>query len=204
MRNAIFIWIPKTGGLSIFDALKKHGGRKHLAFGRGPFERNGITTYGHISLRHLIAKNYISQKFADNAFKFCFIRNPYDRAVSLWAYLRLKNYIISSWSFKRFCHRLIERRVPEIGLHNTRGLSHCNPQVRWIKGIGLVTIGRFENLQNDFDSIMDELELPHIQLGHRNKSKHGDYRQYYDTESQQIVRHVYAEDFKAFGYSEEL
>jgi hypothetical protein len=77
------------------------------------------------------------------------------------------------------------------------------PQKQWLvneSGELLVEfIGRFENLQQDFDRICQRLQVE-ASLGHAKPSSRGSYRDYYNAQSEALVRKIFAEDIELFGY----
>jgi len=61
-------------------------------------------------------------------------------------------------------------------------------------------IGKFENLQNDFNNLLSKLGSENIQLPHIHKSNRSRYRTYYSEESKALVEEFYKKDIQEFGY----
>ena len=61
-------------------------------------------------------------------------------------------------------------------------------------------IGRYENLVRDFRELYNIIGF-RGSLGHRRKSSRGDYREYFDCETRDIVRDIYSDDIDEFGYT---
>ena len=198
-NKSIFIHIPKTAGWTLHNILKRYADF-HSAGHVGNFTRR----VQQISERHYPSK-LLKEKYLDSYFKFCFVRNPYDLLVSSYKWWKRepksgrkrKLYLeILDMSFKEF----ILKRAEFINEVNTKKLG----QHFWITntdGNPLVDfIGKFENLQKDFNIICDKIGIPHQLLPHHNKTKHKCYTEYYDDETREIVAEKYAKDIEYFGY----
>lgn len=198
-KNAVFIWIPKTAGTSLFSILNAPK-LKNLHRLKYRFTGKGVVTFGHMDYARLIKEGYVSPSFDASAFKFAIVRNPYARAVSLYSYLKRVGKLPTEQTFLTFCRGLRDEGCEPIGLFNTRLLSQCNPQVRWTENVEIQFIGKLESLDEATRTILDRLELPNVQVPQLNKSKHPTYPSVYCSESKEIVETFYKEDFLAFGY----
>jgi hypothetical protein len=204
-KNAVFIWIPKTAGSSLWMFLTQF----HCPKLRSPFEvkygfcQRGWVTFGHQSYQELVHHGYVSQAYDASAFTFSFVRNPYARAVSLFFYFKEMEWIHPNLSFKTFLYILKDRTISAIGLYHIKDFSQCNPQVEWLLDehgrIFVDFVGRVEHLPQDFSALAKRLgitgELPHL-----NRTAHDHYLDYYDEESRNIVQELYGRDFDLLGY----
>jgi len=135
MFNIIFIWIPKTGGSSIFKFLEKNfQAKKFKALSQlNGFSNEGCVTFGHMSYINLLSTGLVHKNFHEKSYKFTVTRSPYDRAVSLFNYTMQRNTIDKNVTFEQFLE-LVHTKRPPVGLYNVYGLSQTNPQVDWIIG----------------------------------------------------------------------
>jgi hypothetical protein len=190
--RAIFVHNPKCGGTSLINILKQHGFSHNRSYGKDSLDPNE-GRFGKIE------KSY-GNKIISTYFLFTFVRNPYDRMVSSYHYLnkRLNGKHIPLGVFKNFNDFV--KNLFSISDHHWKWhytLQHTHIQSKHRK---CDFIGRFENLQEDFNIVCDKIGIPHQQLPHKNKSKHKHYTEYYDDETKSIVAEKYAKDIEYFGY----
>ena len=190
--NFIFVHVPKTGGRSVEAALstKKIGGHQDPNF-----------PYGKHSPHHPIKTYFSRVKGFNSMFKFAFVRNPFSRILSEYLYVRRWegclckenfNFKEKYNTFKKFI-RFGAIDVCSWENHNTLQIEMADPDY-------MDFIGRFENLQEDFNTICDKIGAPRKMLPHRNKTKHKHYTEYYDDETRKIIEEKYAKDIEYFGY----
>lgn len=72
----------------------------------------------------------INIKFHHSAYKFCFVRNPYEGAISLFNYLSMTGHI-KGIDFEKFLDKVYLNK-PLIVIYNHLGLNQTNPQTDWI------------------------------------------------------------------------
>lgn len=203
----IFLWIPKTAGTSLWHELYFDEEQFLITIEDIKTVRpdSGITTFGHFSIPQLLDAELLNQKYFKSAWKFTIVRNPYDRTVSIFEYLKLTKELPPTTSFSIFCQYLQENAFEPIGLYNYHHLSQLNPQVSWLKNskgqIFADFIGRYENLEDDANLIFEKLGIKSSSLPHKNPTKRKPIKSYYSTKEVDIIQAVYNEDFETFNYS---
>ncbi|NIU87939.1 MAG: sulfotransferase family 2 domain-containing protein, partial [Nitrosopumilaceae archaeon] len=60
-------------------------------------------------------------------------------------------------------------------------------------------VGRFENLNEDFDHVSRQIGIE-TKLPHVNKSSHSYYKSYYNTKTRDMIAEGFREDIELFGY----
>jgi len=208
-HKCIFVEIPKTGTSSIRSIIGKPL-TMHLNIWQikcnmehywTSYEKNIINRFmeGLYLFLPVGKREKIGREQFDSYFKFSFVRNPWARVVSLYNRnegLMLKNKM----SFDEFVHWI------------KYSSSTCvlpvphRYQLDWLvdpHGNVLVDfIGKFENIQNDWEHICDktgikERKLPHENKNPRNK-KH--YSEYYNEKTKDIIGKQFDVDIEYFGY----
>lgn len=195
----IFIHIPKTAGETIYDILETPPKAYQWDF---RYDKKILDKH------ETITESITLHQINNNYFKFAFVRNPWDRMVSLWAYCKKRNIKpVADTDFKECIVNLegLFCKVPQRYYSNSqRKINLLYPQYHfisdWYGNNILDFIGRFENLQEDFNTICDKIGISQQQLPYKNKSKHKHYTEYYDDETKQIVAEKYAKDIEYFGY----
>ena len=188
----IFVHIPKCGGTSIEKILLDNENVEcnwdcRLPLNSLSRENKHKYKLGHRSWQHQIS--IFPEKTQQTFFSFTFVRNPWDRIVSSWRYH--KQVLKREYDLKTFAR--LPRDNKQVGLY------HLDTQVSFIN-INTNFIGRFENLQHDFNIVCDKIGISRKVLPHKNKSKHKHYTEYYDDETREIVAERYAQDIEQFGY----
>ena len=208
--KCVYVHIPKTGGTSIekifYEILHKE---KPSMTSRSDFEYFlGWDGEHKLWMQHATMQqiNDLYEKDVSEYFKFAFVRNPYERAVSDWKFLRGRSN--KKWRSKTFlkylnCDGYFKRMLSDKKNKSTR-IDHTYSQFDFLyskDGKCLVDfIGKFENLQEDFNTICDKMGIARKTLPYSKKQKYKNYTEYYDDETREIVAEKYAKDIEYFGY----
>ncbi len=176
----VFIHINKTAGTSVERALhlrseRKTALQKREEMGRERFER---------------------------AFKFAFVRNPWDKVLSHYHYRLRTNrtgLADTGLDFRAWVLKAYGERDPR---------WHDDPRMfmaqrLWLDdeaGRCLVDfVGRFERLEQDFSEACRRMgvqaRLPHVKV-----TRHAPYRDAYDAETRALIARIFAADLEAFDF----
>jgi hypothetical protein len=222
MTNKVqFIHIFKTGGTSIQAALNQPNDQEkrlmaQLAYYiiRGsPFWYKTTYLWAMENSKYDLIRNALNKLAShhevpdviDPNYSFTFVRNPYDRVVSMWS------FIAPSAPFEEFVQTLDRIRKAEGSAHY--GIVKLfRPQSDYVydrSGNQRVKyVGRYENFDTDLKKILGNFGIKVKSIPHLNASrdklgvKH--YSEFYTDKAKDIVGRVYHEDLKNFGYKFEV
>lgn len=194
-HNALFVHVPKAAGSSVKMSLGETEETKPLP---------------HCPA---LALQRIDPDFYQGAFVFAFIRNPWDKLVSAYHFIRDKDTpynqrirqsdLDDTPDFNAFLSKL---RSP---LFSARMMTrmHFMPQHFFLSDThnNLIVdyVGRMETIADDFAHISDRIALsvPLLRMNTR-ASQRRDFRSYYDmTWKVETVNRMYRMDIEMFGYT---
>jgi hypothetical protein len=184
--NYLFIWIPKTSGTSIFEAMKVYHGMKLYLDDYHKFENKGSVSFGHLDVSLLMQAGIISKDYWNSVRVFTVVRNPYDRFISLWSDFVRTSRVAPQTTPLQFAQALLNMpRNP--GLKNAFGFSQCASQVKWILP-GVMTY-RYE-----------DRELLPVHTEYLNSGNNDNWINYYDSELVSMVTELYRDDLILLNY----
>ncbi len=188
-HRAIFIGVPKTAGNAVIKVLGCPGG-------------------WHATIDHYAA---FDPARTAAFFTFAFVRNPWDRLVSSFHYVRryqapeavawARSWLRPYADFQSFLTALNQNRRLRTAV---LGYPMFRVQSRFVcvnDAPAVAYIGRFEHLEEDLAHICSVLGLTWQKPPRVNTSPRGDYRDYYLTDRQiDFVASLYAADVARFGF----
>jgi Sulfotransferase family len=173
--KCVFIHIPKTAGQSIEHIFLRLLGLRWETRAPLLLRYNDQPELGPPMLMHMKAADYVRGRYMTEEqfgsyFKFSFVRNPWDRVVSFYRYLGLSNRM----DFKRFVMTTFRTEI-----WNT-GAWFVGPQYEYVCNehgeIVADFIGKFENLQSDFNQVCHRIGLAPQTIPHLNPSTETEQR----------------------------
>lgn len=204
-HHFIFIHIQKTAGQSLKRVLApfcsqppRTGLRRLLSHLPVPEDSRDIAFRAHTTARW--ARFKLSPAVFDRYTRFAVVRNPFDRAVSNYHFVRQRpehhtHRYAKCMDFVEYLAFLKSRRwardpTQRGRLVDTHGRLLVDPLLR------------FESLEADFATLCARLGIDACELPRRNTSRHEPWREYYrDPAARALVLDLFAADFAEFGYS---
>jgi len=206
-HKLIFIHIPKNAGSSI-----------ESFFGVKPFDwktpnYNVLTGWcpkrcihlQHATPKQLLETGLISEDIWESYYKFAIVRNSWERSLSDYVWM-LKSTGVSG-SFKEYLNRAgkFKQYLSDNTAPGNRA-DHLMPQVEFThrgqKPI-LDKIIRFENLNEGFQNVCEQIGINSAVLPHKKKGvislKH--YSYFYNKELKSLVSNIYHDDIQAFNFA---
>ncbi len=186
--ECIFIHIPKTAGTSILKLL------------------NNNETFRYHGFWYEYQKR--SPHYFNNFYKFSFVRNPWDRTVSTYFYLRK---LIEN-SKTTFIPKNLDKyetfdEFVNLFLNKDTIWSHKLFIPQWFfildqdDKLKVDFLGKYENIEEDFDIIKSNFKYnPDGQLMKLNSSQRKKYNYYYTDKTKSKIAELYSKDIKYFNY----
>lgn len=206
-RNYVFVHIPKTGGTSLATALEGRAMRDDLLIGDTPKARlrrgrlKGLPSAGRLWKHSGLADidGAVSPEWIEQAFVFTLVRNPWDRLVSYYHWLRIQSFdhpAVRAAQSHEFTQFLADPgmqaaiRAHPYGRYMQKGdKERCNLFIR------------LEAFHHDAAPLWDhlgfQLDLPHLNASPRAAGS----TQYYTNDTQHLVESLCREDIGRFGYT---
>lgn len=209
----LFIHIPKCAGefiqkkFNFYQNWKNSNVYKNEYF-QEKFNNDQNFTFGHADINIFKKKNVISKKFYDKSFKFCIVRNPYSRFVSIFLYYKKHNILNKNYSFDNYINYVYNNKnnIPKNNsqnvnykIYNLR--SHLNQQKSWIPN----DINKIYKFEDGLEKIcLDIVKHTNAKLIDNNFSKVNytiKKKKYYNNNNFEKIYEIYKNDFLSFNYS---
>lgn len=206
-RGYLFVHIPKTGGTSMALALEARAMADDILIGDTPkalrrkSRLKGLKTAGRLWKHSTLADidGLVTPEELDRLFCFTLTRNPWDRMVSYYHWLREQTFdhpAVHSAKAHDFAAFLFDPTVAQAIAANPVRLYMTDITGR-IHGHVL----RLEHLKTDITALEAHLGFA-LDLPKANTSpRDADYRRYYSDETRAQVAQLCAEDIARFGYT---
>ena len=207
-RQYIFVHIPKTGGTSLALALEARAMRDDLMLGDTPkaLKRRkklmGAEARGRLWKHSTLAdiEGLVSRDEMREMLCFTLVRNPWDRIVSYYHWLKVQNFEHPAVAMAKTLGFSDFLRAPAVA-----GPIKTHPYESYLRasdGRACEALYiRLEHFAEDAAPLMEhlgfELELPRANASARED----DYRRYFSADDSEVVAELCAEDIEKFNYS---
>ncbi|MEW9920862.1 sulfotransferase family 2 domain-containing protein [Marimonas sp. MJW-29] len=206
-RSYIFVHAPKTGGTSLALALEARAMKDDIMLGDTPkaLKRRrrlkGVQAAGRLWKHATLAdiEGVVSRDEIAGMFTFTLVRNPWDRVVSYYHWLRAQGFdhpatrLAKSASFDVF----LQDRSTQASLRDWPARRYMTDGAGGERANAYIRLEHFEeDAAPLFRHLGFTLELPYENTSRRDR----DHRPYYTDVLREIVSDCCAEDIARFGY----
>ncbi len=187
-RKCIFVHIPKAAGVSLNSNLFGNLGGSHLSI--------------------FFYMRTFSPRDFNKYYKFTVVRNPWDRIVSAYFFLKAGGFNTNDkeWfnrnlakyeSFEDFVSNWVQPG-------NIDRYIHFRPQYKLISACGMIMVDKVYKIEN-MNQVIEDLNKKlgtSLKPTHQNKTQQrdNDYKQYYNDKTRAIIEKVYRKDIELFNY----
>lgn len=230
-HKCIFVHVPKAAGTSIERAFMEDLGldmdnRHSLILGSGTNKSLGPRRVSHLKAEEFVSQHYLSEDIFKSYFKFAFVRDPYDRLFSTYKMLGYSDFLSFEGFIRHKLNNLLKSKDYGFFLLPAYQYLYSSDNKLLVD-----FVGKFENLNEDFKKVLNEIGLRNLNLKHYNKHKESENRlnslikipfkmsknikairhlsivkpkKELTETSKKIVLDIYNMDFETFGYTKNL
>ena len=196
----VFVHIRKAAGTSLRQILEKVSLPKNNNLWHKLLSRNGFpVSYHQFSFRkhsNLVeAERSMPADRFNQYFKFAIVRNPWDRLVSEYEYIKTqpthsRHKKLHVMNFTEF----VAYQAKRPAAHQVNALQLKNGEM------GMDYIGKLETLDESLAFVGEKIGLSFAEMPHINQVKRRDYRSYYNDSLTEQVAQLWAADIHTFDY----
>ncbi len=228
-RKFIFVHVAKAGGTSVTKSLEPSLRWNDFVIGdfggRIKSDRCRRLLLGkHSAAREI--RNALGEEVWDNYFTFAFARHPYQRAVSLFFYVKR---IIGNKGVSRYLrHFPFLRNGPDafwgwpatraylegknlsgfLRLAEEYGARGMRPQANYFLdesgGVMVDHVGKLEQMEAEMEFLAGKLGLPKLQAEQGSRAPSPSWRDFLTAEDREFLFGVFQKDFDLLDYDPEL
>lgn len=209
-KQFLFVHIAKTGGTSVRAALSKYRWGHRYSVPQFICNKMSQLTEHKIGSRFprhsriIAAKEMLPEAYFNQLFKFAVVRNPWDLQVSSYHHIKRERPAVMQGNndFESFMKWKFDDSRP-YQYHINTSLQLQTDYLIDLHGQLLTDfIGRYEQLDSDFEHICNRLALTNIALPHRRKATNrDDYRRYYNSTLIDLVSTHFEKDIALLNYT---